>query len=222
MSKGSFPIGLNSSFIALIPKVELPKLVTDYRPIILINSVPKLFTKLLAERVNPMLGKLVCANQFGFMKGRMASESILVVNEVCHSLKIGKALGLIFKIDFEKAFDSVNCDFLAQALEKFGFGSKFVGWIRNYYANSRMSILINGSPTQEFVPTRGLRHGNPLSPLLFNLVVEVLCSMIQKAQQDGLFKGIKVAENIVATHVQFADDTVIFINNDVGSIKAIK
>lgn len=82
--------------------------------------------KMLAKRMSLVVGQLISANQYGFMKGRLASESILVVNEVCHSLKMEKSLGLILKIDFEKAFDSVDRAFLSQILGKFGFGAKYL------------------------------------------------------------------------------------------------
>lgn len=88
---GTFPSGLKSSFIALISKIAQPKAVSDFRLISLINSIPKLFMKILAERISPHMNKLVGQNQFGFMKGRQASESILIVNEVCHSMSKRKA-----------------------------------------------------------------------------------------------------------------------------------
>lgn len=222
-NNGSFPAGLNSSSIALISKLEQPKLVTDFRPISLMNSLPKLFMKMLTEAIGVFMNKLIGENQYGFMKGRQVSESISIVNVVCHSLSIGKAIGLILKIDFEKAFNSVNWSFLTQALAQFGFGTTLIDWIKNYYREAKMSVLVNGSATKEFSPSRGLRQGDPLSPLLFILVVEVLSSMIKKAVHDGTFKGIKLAgKSNVVTHVQFADDTLIFVNDDLDSLKKIK
>lgn len=85
-----------------------------------------------------------------------------------------------------------------------------------------MSVLVNGLPTQEFIPSRGLRQQDPLSLLLFNLVVEVLSSMINESISIGSFRGIQIAEVNVVSYVQFADDTLIFINNDLGSVEAIK
>lgn len=191
-SSGSFPKGFNSSFIALIPKTNQPKLVLEFRPIILINSVPKLFMKIIAERLSAYMNKLVGENQYRIMRGRQASESILIVNEVCHSLSKDKATGIIFKIDFEKAFDSVNWSFLFDTLKAYGIVGKLINWIRNYFFDMKMSVLVNGSPTTEFVPSRGLRQGDPLSPLLFNLVVEVLSKMIKKTIANKIFKGIKL------------------------------
>lgn len=154
------------------------------------------------------------------MRGRQASESILIVNEVCHSLKGEKTKGLILKLDFEKAFDSVNWEFLFQAFKRFGLGSKMIRWIKNYYTEARMSILIIVSLTPEFSPSRCLRQGDPL---FSNLVAEILSTLIKQATQENSFKCIKIVEeDNMVTRVQFADDTLIFINNDVNFIRIIK
>lgn len=108
---GTLPVGMNSSFLALVPKVLQPKLVTKFRPISLINSTSKLRTKMLAERLNTVINKLVSPNQFGIIKGRQPADSIVLTNEVCHSLKLGKASGLFLKIDFEKSVRLSKLDF---------------------------------------------------------------------------------------------------------------
>lgn len=102
------PRGVNSSFIALIPKVTNPVSVKDYRPINLINSSMKILMKLLSSRLSQYMNVLIGDLQSGFMKGRQAAESIMVVKEIAHSIQAGRGKGLILKLDFEKAFDSVN------------------------------------------------------------------------------------------------------------------
>lgn len=86
IESGILPKGFNSSFVTLVPKVSQPSKVTDFRPISLINTTSKLFTKLLANRMGMFMERLIDGNQFGFMKGRMAADSILIANEVCHSI----------------------------------------------------------------------------------------------------------------------------------------
>lgn len=90
MENGKLPAGINCSFITLIPKVPNPKQMTDFRPISLINCSLKLLTKILANRLQGVMEKLISSSQSGFMKNRLISESILMVNEIEHSMKSGK------------------------------------------------------------------------------------------------------------------------------------
>lgn len=222
-SCGHLPPGMNSSFIALIPKKEGATQVTDFRPISLINSSMKLITKILAIRLNKVLDTLISSNQSGFMKGRQAADSILIACEVAKSLKSGVAKGLIFKIDFEKAFDTVSWDFLFHLLHVLKFDEHWISWLRKILVSTRASVLVNGVPTKEFSPKRGLRQGDPLSPLLFNLVAEVLHKLIEKGVAEGIIDPILINKNgFQISHLQYADDTIIFLRNDFSSIQGIK
>ena len=88
---------------------------------------------------------------------------------------------------------------------------------------SRISVLVHGSPSREFTPERGLRQGDPLSPLLFNFIGEVLHCMLTKAEKAGIFLGIKLG-NLGGTlsHLQYADDTVVFVDDSTESISGVK
>ncbi|GJU30386.1 putative RNA-directed DNA polymerase, eukaryota, reverse transcriptase zinc-binding domain protein [Tanacetum coccineum] len=117
---------------------------------------------------------------------------------------------LIFKVDFEKAFDSVSWKYLDFVLQKLGFGLTWRAWIKACLVSSRTSILVNGSPTSEFSVKRGLRQGDPLSPLLFIIVMEGLHMSLKEACHSGLIHGIKIgSSNINLSHMFYADDVVI-------------
>lgn len=222
-TSGFMPKGFNSSFISLIPKKDKPQQVTDFRPISLINYTSKLFTKILSTRLSGVVNKLVGGSQYGFIKGKQASDSILIVSEVFQGIWANKVEGVVLKLDFEKAFDTVNWSFLFELMEKIGFGKKWVSWIRRYLDEIKISILINGSLTREFSPQRGLRQGDPLSPLLFNLAGEVLSKLISRAKSRGLIEGVSFPnQQDSITHLQFADDVIIFVNNKIEYIKNIK
>lgn len=217
------PAGLNSSFVVLIPKIPNPIMVKDFRPISLINTSIKILTKILANRLADRMGLLISDMQTGFMKGRQAAEGILVVKEIVHSLQKGKKKGMVIKLDFEKAFDTIKWEFLFSVLERMNFDISWITWIKSLLSTSRISILVNGSPSKEFSPERGLRQGDPLSPLLFNLVAEVLGSMLREASNQGIFKGIAFGDSsIPLTHLQYADDTIIFVDDSVNSIRGVK
>lgn len=113
---------MNSSFIALISKTNNPVKVTNFRLISLINSTLKIILKLLASRLGRVMSNIISEERFLFVKGRKISETVLIVKEVVHSMGVGKVEGLILKIDFEKAFDSVKWSFLLQIFKGF--------WIR--------------------------------------------------------------------------------------------
>jgi len=158
------PNGCNSSFITLIPKVMDSVFIKDYRPISLIGSVYKIISKLLANRIAGVVGELISGEQSAFVKGRQIMDCPMLLNEMLTWCKKHKKKTLVFKVDFEKAYDSVCWDFLHDVMMKMGFGQKWCAWIMTCLKTSMASVLVNGSPTDEFKIGRGLRQGDPLSP----------------------------------------------------------
>ncbi|GJT69861.1 RNA-directed DNA polymerase, eukaryota [Tanacetum coccineum] len=195
-TEGMFPKGRNASFIALIPKIQDAKVVKDFRPISLIGSLYKIIAKILANRLVMVLGDLVSEVQSAFIANRQILDGPFILNELIQWCKSKKKQTMIFKIDFEKAYDSVRWDYLDDVLEKFGFGSKWRGWIHNCLHSSKGSILVNGSPTDEFHFRRGLKQGDPLSPFLFILVMESLHLSFQNVVDEGLFKASGLRMNL--------------------------
>ncbi|GKB47389.1 RNA-directed DNA polymerase, eukaryota [Tanacetum coccineum] len=131
-----------------------------------------------------------------------------ILDELIQWCKRKKNQLLVFKVDFEKAFDSVRWDFLDDILKKFGFGEKWCKWIQSCLRSSRGSIILNGSPTEEFQFHKGLKQGDPLSPFLFILVMESLHISFQRVEDAGLFNGIKLDNSVSISHLFYADDAV--------------
>ncbi|GKC60665.1 RNA-directed DNA polymerase, eukaryota, reverse transcriptase zinc-binding domain protein [Tanacetum coccineum] len=181
--------GCNSSFIALIPKVSNATLVTDFRPISLIGCQYKIIGKILANRLSKVIGSCISLEHLAFIKGRNILDGPLVLNEVMAWHRSRKKQLMIFKVYFEKAFDSLKWDFLDLVMEKLGFGIKWRSWIKGCLHNARAFVLVNGSPTNEFEIFRGLKQGDPLSPFLFILAMEGLHAFICKAINMGMYKG---------------------------------
>ncbi|GJZ47663.1 RNA-directed DNA polymerase, eukaryota [Tanacetum coccineum] len=205
---GDIPKGCNACFIALIPKVHDANLVKDFRPISLIGSIYKIIAKILANRLVGVLGDIVNEVQSAFISDRQILDGPFILNEVIQWCKSKKKQSLIFKVDFEKAYDSVRWDFLDDVLKKFGFGNKWRDWIQKCLRSSRGSIIINGSPTEEFQFFKGLKQGDPLSPFLFILIMESLHLSFQSVVDVGLFKGIHLSPLVNLSHMFYADDAV--------------
>ena len=222
-SNGELPLESNSSFIALIPKTASTLHPSEFRPISLMNALLKLLTKIMANRLKPLMTYLVRQHQTTFIKGRQITDGILITSELVSLLQKQKTSGLIFKIDFEKAFDRVRWNFVFDTLFAMNFGPKWINWIRNLFESSHISVLVNEAPTEEFCPSRGLRQGDPLSPLTFNLVGEGLSTLLTLGAHFSIFRGasIKGAPSNIS-HLQFADDVILFINDDDASVMGIK
>ncbi|GKA98526.1 RNA-directed DNA polymerase, eukaryota [Tanacetum coccineum] len=205
---GDIPGGCNSSFIALIPKIPDANMVKDFRPISLIGSIYKIIAKILTNRLVTVLGNIVSEVQSAFIAGRQILDGPFILNEVLHWCSKKKKKYLIFKVDFEKAYDSVIWDFLEDVLKKFGFGNKWCNWILCCLNSSKGSILVNGSPTEEFQFYKGLKQGDPLSPFLFILVMESLHLSFQRVVDTGMFKGLTLNDSLCLSHMFYADDAI--------------
>lgn len=121
----SLAVGCNSSFVTLIPKVPDPLTLGDYRPITLIGSLNKIITKLLATRVRMVIRDVVSEVQSAYIEGRNIMDGLLIMNELVSWVKHWKLKAFFFKVDFEKAFDSVNWIFLDSIMEQMNFGVKW-------------------------------------------------------------------------------------------------
>ncbi|GJT17179.1 RNA-directed DNA polymerase, eukaryota, reverse transcriptase zinc-binding domain protein [Tanacetum coccineum] len=160
-----------------------------------------------------VIGSCISPEQSAFIKGRNILDGPLILNEVMNWYRKRKEKLMIFKVDFDKAFDSLRWDFLDTVMDKLGFGSRWRSWIKGCFVNARSSILVNGSPTPEFVISKGLRQGDPLSPFLFILAIEGLHAFICKAERISIYNGASIGkDNMRVSHLIYADD-VIFMGH---------
>lgn len=178
---GKLVKGFNPSFICLIPKTENPQKVEEYHPISLIGSAYKIIAKTLSIRLSKVFESVVSENQIAFIKGRHIMDGILILNEALDEAKRKKIGRLFFKVDLAKAFDSIDWGYLDSMLKGLNFCGKLRGWIKACVETASASVLVNGSPTEEFSLKRGIRQGDPLSPFLFIIAAEGLGLLTQKA-----------------------------------------
>ncbi|XP_035843953.1 uncharacterized protein LOC110931403 [Helianthus annuus] len=207
---GKINRGCAASFIALIPKKKDPVGLGDYRSISLVGVVNKVISKILANRMKLVLGSVISESQSAFLKDKFILDGPLVVSEIHTWLKKSKKKAFILKIDFEKAYDNVNWNFVVGVLEQLGFPSRWCAWVRGILSSARASVLVNGSPTFDFPCFKGMRQGDPLSLFLFLVVMEALSYFIDKAVGRGVFKGISLTNGgPCVSHLFYADDAII-------------
>jgi hypothetical protein len=219
---GSMPKGVNLSFITLVPKKKVTSEFKEYRPISLIHGIYKIIAKILSSRLKEVIGSLISDNQTAFIADRQIVDGFMVANEVVYDLKSSRRSGLIFKVDFQKAFDSVLWDYIDEVMTYMGFGIKWRGWISSCLSTGQVSVLVNGSPSPEFKVGRGIRQGDPLSPFLFNIAAEGLSVLFQRAANSNIFRGIDFGSNNFLSHLQYADDTLVFMPASLHALQSVK
>ncbi|KAJ0434710.1 putative RNA-directed DNA polymerase [Helianthus annuus] len=142
--------GCNSSFIALIPKTRDPKSVSDFRPISLIGVIYKVIAKVLATRIKKVIPSVVASVQTAFVEGRLIFDGPIITSEIISWAKKKHQKIFVFKVDFEKAYDSINWKFLLANLKAMKFPALWRKWVGASVKSCRASVLVNGSPTSEF------------------------------------------------------------------------
>jgi Reverse transcriptase (RNA-dependent DNA polymerase) len=165
---------------------------------------------------------LINHSQITFIKGRCIFDNIVCAQEILHQVRQTKTKEILFKLDYEKAFDNVNYSFLIKVLKARGFCKKWTDWIMNLLVSGQTSLNINGYITPYFKCKKGLRQGDPLSPFLFNLVADTLSTILSRAKTLGYITGLGNFEGNNLINLNFADDTLIFLAPDSKIIDAFK
>lgn len=160
-------------------------------------------SSVIANRIKTVLKDLIHQDQKGFIPGRFIGENIRLIYDVLFEAKNQNIPGLILSIDFEKAFDTVSWKFISKTLDYFNFGQSIKRWISIFQNGAETTILQNGFMSDFINLKRGCRQGDPLSPYIFLLCVEILGQMIRKHED---IKGIKINEKEIRIS-QYADDT---------------
>lgn len=207
---------VNRACITLIPKKENTISLADYRPISVISGIVKLISKLLADRLQGHLNRLIDIHQTAFIKNRSLMETFLMTRESISLRNKQKIPSVLLKVDFVKAFDTVSWDFLYKVLSTKEFPTSCILWVKNLLISSSSHLRLNGFSGDHFFHQRGLRQGDPLSPLLFILVVNTLQALIKRAQP--LLYSLLLVQT---SAYQFVDDTVLITEAHPKNLKIL-
>ena len=200
LAYGHLNITQRQGIIRVVPKKRKSKLyLENWRPISLLNIDYKIVTKTIAGRISKVLPKLIQEDQTGYVKGRYIGQNIRLVKDIMKITALENIPGMAIFIDFKKAFDSVDWNFLAKVLEAFNFGPQIRKWIRTFYTDISSCVINNGYASEFFNLQRGVRQGCPLSGILFVLCAEILAQAIRNN------KEYKIS--------QYADDTTAFMSD---------
>ncbi|RVW26739.1 LINE-1 retrotransposable element ORF2 protein [Vitis vinifera] len=198
--KGKFIKSINASFLVLIPKKIGAEYLKDFRLICLVGSLYKLLTKVLANRLKKVMGKIVSKSQNAFVDGRQILDASLIANEAIDSMQKSGGGGILCKLDIEKAYDHIQ-------------------WC---IGTVSFSVLINGTPLGFFQSSRGLRQRDPLSPYMFMIVMEALSCLLKRAKEIGFLPGWQLSgrggARVEVTHLLFADDTLVFCEPSIDQV----
>jgi hypothetical protein len=199
LNSGAILEGWNDTTVVLIPKIDDPKLVTQFRPISLCNVIYKILSKLLASRLKEVLPDIISPMQSAFVPGRLITDNVLV------------------------AYENVEWIFLENMMRKLGFDDRWVSLMMACVNSVRYQVRFNSEETEMFPLTRGLRQGDPLSPYLFLLCVEGLSSLLLLEEEVGGINGIWVCGNAPSvSHLLFDDDSQILMKADMTNATSLQ
>ena len=169
----------------------------------------KIISKVIATRIKNIVPHIIHCNQSGYVKDRYIGETIRSIFDIMDFTEKNNIPGLLIFIDFQKAFDSLEWNFLFHCLDAFNFVPEFKCWIKTFYKNIQSCVINNGLSSEYFYLTRCVRQGDPLSPYLFLLAVEILAIAVRDNVE---IKGIAIEQQETKL-LQCADDTTAVLSN---------
>lgn len=186
------PNGINSTYLALIPKIKNANDPKDFRPISCFNIIYKILASILANRLKPVLTHLVGEAQSAFIKGRNIVHNIsLAQQRAVHYGRKNTSSWCMVKIDISKAYDVVCWRFIESMMNIFGFPKIFFEWVMACISTAKFSVMINGALVDFYGSSRGLGQGDPISPLIFTVVMDVLSKRLNLLAKDRDFQYAK-------------------------------
>lgn len=202
----------NDTILVLIPKITNPVLLSQFRPISLCNVLYKIASKVVSNRLNLVLPDIISDEQSAFFPGRLITDNIISAYECLHFMKRSRSKVNSYcalKLDMMKLYDRMEWNYLEAMMLKLGFAPSWVSVVMDMVRSVSFSVMFNGEKLDQFIPSRGIRQGDPISPYLFFIAVEGL-SCLLKSSVDSVFCGIKVAPTApTVNHLLFADDSLL-------------
>ncbi len=184
LNEGETSEYINKGIITLISKSNDHARFNNWRPITLLGSIYKIFAKLLTSRLQTVLPNIIRPNQTGFVEGRSILDNVFITQESLSWAEESNQELVLLLLDFEKAFDKIEWCFLFGALERLGFGSTWIRWIKALYKGVTSAVRMNGETGPDFRLARSVKQGYPLAPYLFILATNVLGHMLADPRNE--------------------------------------
>ena len=201
------------AIIELIEKKDRGKrFIKNWRPISLLNLDSKIISKALSEKLKEVLPDLISSQQTVSVKNRHIGESGRLISDIIEITEIRNIESFLVTMDIEKAFDSLDHNFLISTLEKYGFGQNFILWIKILLNDQESCVINGGKTTKYFMLGRGARQGDPISAFLFILALEILFLLIKTKPEIA---GLTIFDHCYL-YSAYADDTTFFLKDTIS------
>lgn len=212
----------NRTNVVLLPKSDAPRGPEDFRPIACCSTLYKVIAKLLCSRLQLVLPTIINENQAAFVEGRCILHNVLIGQELLRLYnRKSSSPCLMMKVDIRKAYDSVSWDFLRDLLVCLCFPQKFVDWLLECVCTASYSLVVNGESLASFPGQRGLRQGDPVSPLLFVIVMEYFSRLLKRVAVHPEFRFHPGCQPLGLNCLVFADDILLFCKGHARSVQLI-
>ncbi|XP_019258688.1 PREDICTED: uncharacterized protein LOC109236903 [Nicotiana attenuata] len=210
---------INRTVITIIPKSNHAETAVDFRPIACCNTVYKVMSKMLCNRLQTILPDIISENQSAFVAGRTIMQNILICQDLVRLYKRkATTKSCLIKIDLKKAYDSIEWEFVEEMLHALNFPMKFIRWIMDCISTPQYTVAINGGLYRNIKGKRGLRHGDPISPLLFVICIEYFSRIMKHVTQMEGFRFHTKCRSLQLNHLCFADGVLLFCKGEIQSV----